>query len=232
MAATTRDHFRAVAGDPLAAAYSRIDVFLDEIATVNAGVYSSRLNVCGYETGAALVAAPDAERSETAAASLIRYTMKRRTYRGGVFSAGDYSVEDYQNCVERLAQALLRKRIAFADAMLVRLLDEVADYAADNVRSYPIKGLLTQLEHHAKRVGLSVAYRERLELMLAALEAERLRYAPQPLPQICRETTRRVKALLDGIAAVPRRPTAPTSIVTPASKKKPIKKPIKKPRAR
>lgn len=200
MAPTTRDQFRAVAGDPLAAAFSRIDAFLDEVATVNAEVYSSRLNVAGYETGAALLAAPDAERAETAAASLIRYTAKRRTYRGGVFSAGDYSVEDYQNCVERLAQALLRRQIVFADAMLLRLLDEVADYAADNVRSYPIKGLLTQLEHHAKRVGLSVAYRERLEVMLAAFEAERLRSAPQPLPQICRETTRRVKALLDGIS--------------------------------
>jgi len=67
-------------------------------------------------------------------------------------------VHDYSTVVSRTARLLLRSKITFAETTLARLLKETADYMADNARTFPIIGVLSQIEHNAKE-GLPPAFR-------------------------------------------------------------------------
>jgi hypothetical protein len=149
----SRDGFEIPENEPLRAAHARIDALLDEIAADKPLTYSMSLDITAYEAGLALTKAPEIERTETAAAALMRYTTQSRGYSGGTYSPGKYTVNDYRMVVSRVAQALLRTRMRFEGALLVRLLTEVADYAGDNARTYPIKSLLGQVETFVKHAG-------------------------------------------------------------------------------
>jgi hypothetical protein len=209
----SRDGFEVPKAEPLKAAHARIDAFLDEIHRENPATYSTQLDITGFDGGQAMLKLPDKERSETAAAALMRYTKLRRNYRGGIYSPGDYTVNDYQCVVSRIAERLLRSKIAFEEALLVRMLGEVADYAAWNVRTYPVKSLLGQVEHFVKRTGaLPDALRPPLNVIVDKL-AEMAGSNEKP-PKIFGEVSTRAKALLG--PATSKQPAKP--------KKKPKKK--------
>jgi len=192
-----RDGYEVAASDPRATAHGRIDRLLDAIAADPPGVYSDRLDVTSYPAGAAIAGAPMTERAETAAAALARYTARKREYTGGIYSPDEYTEHDYCNVVSRLAQLLLRKKLTFETLALVALVTEVADHAARNVRTYPIKGLLAQVEHHVKQQGsLPTGLVAPLQTIVDVLAAETARSRPHEPPAIVREVGKRAKALL------------------------------------
>jgi hypothetical protein len=194
----SRDGFEVPKGEPLQAAHARIDAFLDEIHRENPATYSSSLDVKNFTGGQAMLKLADKERSETAAAALMRYTALSRNYRGGIYSCGDFSVDDYRVVVERVAQALLRSKIEFEEALLVRLLSDVADYAGDNARGYPVKSLLGQVEHFVKQTGaLPEALRPPLQVIIDKVNADAARYPVNGKPpKVLREVADRTKAIL------------------------------------
>jgi hypothetical protein len=194
----SRDGFEVPENEPLHAAHARIDALLDEIAVDKPLTYSMSLDITAYETGRALTKAPEAQRTETAAAALLRYTVQSRSYTGGIYSPQTYTVNDYRVVVSRVAQALLRSKMKFEEALLVRLLTEVADYAGENTRSYPVKSLLGQVENFVKHAGaLPEGLRAPLQVMIDKVTADAKRYPPNGKPPlILREVSDRAKALL------------------------------------
>lgn len=190
-----RDGFAVPTGDALAPAHARIDALLDEIAKDPPGVYSSGIDITGFVAGKALEDGNETERAETAAAALTRYVARKRGYTGGTYSPEHYSVHDYSTVVSRIAQALLRKKMKFSEATLGRLLEDIADYAADNARTFPIKGLLAQVEHNSND-GLPSAFRTPLEVMTQRIGKDIAGYRGTAAPAILKQSVDRVKKLL------------------------------------
>ncbi|MEO8705684.1 MAG: hypothetical protein ABI867_36975 [Kofleriaceae bacterium] len=192
-----RDGYEVTRGDPLASAHARISAMLDDIGDNKPPVlYSQHVDITKFTTGKSIKNAPAEVRAELAAAALLRYTARKRQYTSGTYSPSTYSVNDYETLCERLAALLLRSKLPFTEATLLHLVTEVADYAADNVRSYPIKGLLSQLEHFAKRQGeLAHAFQAPLRVIRARVAADAARYQTSA-PAILGQVVARADALL------------------------------------
>lgn len=192
----SRDGFEIGKTEPLRVAHARIDALLEEIAHAQPlHVSSDRIDLKSFVAGRAILDGNGAARAETCAAALLRYTTMKRGYTGGIYSSEDYSEHDYCNVVSKIAQTLLRAKLPFEGALLVRVVVEVADYAAENVRTYPIKGLLSQVEQLAK-TGLPTAIAPALADLSARLGKDLARYKTTAAPAVVRDSAARVAKLL------------------------------------
>jgi len=206
----TRDGYVSEPSEPWYAGHRWIDAYLEDLAaTKPRGVYSSDIAHADYAQGRAIAAASGADRALIAAAALARYTAAKRDYTGGSYSPDEFSVHDYHTVLERLASALLRAKLPFSEAVLVRLVDDVADHAANNVRSFPIKPLLGQVEALVKREGaLPAGCVPALKRILKIVREDAASYTTSP-PAVLGQIAERVTALL--ASAPPKRATKPRS---------------------
>jgi hypothetical protein len=203
-----RDGFKVPKQEPLAAAHARIDAYLDQVHREKPKeTYSWQIDPANHKLGKAILTAPEAERTETTAAALLRYEQLMRDYKGGSYDAYEFTVDDYVSIVGTLGAKLLRSKMLFDEALLVRVVAAVAKYAAQNVRSFPIKGLLAQLEHQLKKRGaLPAGVAKPLQDMADKLAADAARYKTTPPPAAVRESRTRVTALLAQVAPAKKAP--------------------------
>jgi hypothetical protein len=205
-----RDGFKVAKQESLAAAHARIDAYLDQVHREKPKeTYSWEIDPANHALGKAILTAPEAERTETTAAALLRYEQLMRGYTGGIYDPETFTVADYVSIVGKLGATLLRTKMLFDEPLLERVVTAVATYAARNVRTYPINGLLGQLEHQLKKRGsLPAGLAKPLQTMAAELAKQAAGYKTTPPPLAITQVRPRVAALI----ASPRKPAGkPTS---------------------